>query len=761
MADLDLAAEQEEWNDFADETTAPSSTLPSLHPQPVAPPITAEPPKMVGSPSHAAARANETRLGVVEYPILMGSDREKRADTPDLQRNPSLTGASPTWMPRAAGESPLTPTETSDEGAPAVRPVAGVISPVSPTSANGENQYDDWGDFEEAEGGAIYDGKSTGSSTFVGMNGVEKEETADDGDEKDVDSIVLDAAGHGDGWKEKSTASSVADSSLHPMSNDDYQLQDPVDFDPFADISPPTSQPCILASRIGANGEVVTEGRPGTSELDQEREPVDLDSVATGVATPAATVAVEAADNGGSVPLSLLQLRDGLASRGRLEEANEVQRKIELAVSEGKHRMAERPQIGAADGDDGGCSSNVRDEEREEQDLERWRAAMKLPPAVSLETLASAVSKVDFERGKRFRERFIAGRQSVEDEALSASGNTSGLAAALRRQRAAHRAAFLSAVLGKATSGGGKGGDGPEESCAEKALVEGANDGSDLEFDLGMGAGGSRNPPTTLLDWASMVSYVTRTAEAGLAALSKGHDECPSGATDSEETGAAAGEADVANGSAGNQASGGQSVTERGGLLPGEVARSAQFETFARGLREGVRVCRLLQAAAEDCLETIEGFQLMEATWKEFMRCAREAATAVETRTENSGDVGERVEFAESDGQQRRTSDSSSRSLKWGQDVERIVGSDEWGGAIPTVNFVRDVILTAPASSTLCAVSLQPLEVLCVPPYTLGEVEYCGLRYFTCAVNLWVNVLDKAPPGLCNWSIEDRIVDED
>lgn len=89
------------------------------------------------------------------------------------------------------------------------------------------------------------------------------------------------------------------------------------------------------------------------------------------------------------------------------------------------------------------------------------------------------------------------------------------------------------------------------------------------------------------------------------------------------------------------------------------------------------------------------------------------------------------------------------------------------GAIASSVEAVREACAErAPAGSALCSVSLQPLAVFCggsggggsggsgvdrsCPP---GAVEYCGVRYLSCAVNLWVNVLlDKPPPGpLPDW----------
>lgn len=53
----------------------------------------------------------------------------------------------------------------------------------------------------------------------------------------------------------------------------------------------------------------------------------------------------------------------------------------------------------------------------------------------------------------------------------------------------------------------------------------------------------------------------------------------------------------------------------------------------------------------------------------------------------------------------------------------------------------------APAGSALCAVCLQPFEVFGGGRSSPDVVEYCGVRYLAAAVNLWVNVLDKPPPG--------------
>ncbi|CAN0306885.1 unnamed protein product, partial [Scytosiphon promiscuus] len=258
----------------------------------------------------------------------------------------------------------------------------------------------------------------------------------------------------------------------------------------------------------------------------------------------------------------------------------------------------------------------------------------------------------------------------------------------------------------------------------------------DPDLDFGLDSGAARSPPS-LADWALMTAHVTRMAEAGIEAL-KGSD----GAGDADNRTAATGGpvapktsppsspppispfsqpsdlgeagADAATADGRTDASAG--TTEgQAAAVRAEVARSEKFESFARGLREAVKVCRMLQAAAEDgCLEGVNGFASMERAWAELRRCAVEAA----------GDGGD-----------------SGLSVK----------------------AMREACVeSVPADSELCAVSLQPLLVFSqgggggggggagfgqssLPP---GAVEYCGVRYLACAVNLWVNVLDHPPPPL-------------
>lgn len=831
MADFDLAVEQEEWNDFADESTAPPPSPAPAPSQPLpstAPTVTAETPILSSFPFDAATEAEGALAGQHESlsqnglaNLLQGGSSPKppRWLSDDVEVDPSGP------MPPAA------PSPTNTASPDSVAAVVADAPLMPPTPGGGsESQDEEWGDFAEADE-EIEAGFEASTTFAIGGEGAEGGERV----ESDIvvsGSIDVDEAGSAapvdlsrndrvcvEPLRESSAAGRDA---VLPGESDGVagaggtppEIPEFVG-DPFANVSPPTSPVRALLSSPRSPGDdeqpplVVEEGE-GTEDLQVQVTAScvnGLGRIVTSSSLSAAAVGVEDGCGGGgsSVPLSLRALRDGLAARGQLELALEVQRKMEQPVADRSRRILKQRSnvdmgsavevVGKRHGQVGETADEGEKEEEEARDLERWRAAMQLPPAVTLEAMATAFAS-DAERVERFRGALVSGSPPVEDEAVAAGGGSVSLGKALRRQRAARRAVRLSGALNK-TASMERGGEAGVAGKGEPA--EGVTDEPELELDLGMGTRGGGKPPPALTDWADMVAYVDRMAKVGLTALSRQDGDCPPHAAKSADTedvtspagggdggigleveGRGGGEA-VSDGSIASPFSPSESVADAGGGVPGEVVRSPRFEAFARGLREGVRVCRLLQATAEDALETIEGFNSMEDTWQEFLRRAREATVRVEESTAATGkaEQPEAVAGKETGDWMGLVGNGGVGDICFGRSEERgapegyvhssvegrgfsggdAVGSDEWSSVVPSVKDVRDAAIACPADSELCAVCLQPLEGRCAVDRTaspaaasLNVIEYCGVRYFACAVNFWVNVLDKAPPGAISTS---------
>eukprot|EP00903_Cladosiphon_okamuranus_P013839 g12878.t1 len=840
MADLDLAVEQEDWNDFADETTAPPR---SPTPPPPSPPLS--PPTAAASASAAAAAAaaaaifaegaHDALAGVATAKATSASDgaaETREAPQPPVppresglenDKGGSGSGSGSPVAMATGGEQESRPSSPF-EGAEAV-PVAPRNEPPASAPAQealAEGQDDDWGDFEDAPG---RNESGDGAAAAGGQGGATAAE-ADDDEEDEEWGTFTDApapslvgeegeADSGDGLKV------AAGPGEEPGGGDGTgppeAPQEAVD--PFADIAPPTPPQSSLAYR-GVDGEVASPGDKESTPAAEQVEEGDPASTEGGRLGRSRGASMTEAGH----PLSLRGLRDALARHGRLEEAVEVQRRMELpsapsarqqehddAAGDGSSRVARRGATGTL-----GVDAGIADSwgQGEDCDLERWREAAKLPPAPTVAELAKTMAADDPARAETFRARFVDGRPPVEEEALVAGGDAAALVVAIRRQRAARRAVYLSSMLGVPseskvtttrdilTAAGGDGGaDGLDGNAAGER--EGA-----AEVELGEGFGlyakGSR-PPPTLADWAGMTAYVTRMAEEGLAAL-KGGDggggHVPGGETTPTPMspspppppppppfsptlgldGAACAVADAASPHGSSDAKG------AGAAVSGEVARSEKFVAFARGLREAVRVCRMTQAAAEDaCLEGVgvAGFTAMERAWAELRGSAREAigdsdgddvcSVFGEEEGDEEGGGGQDgrhgwegagpgaaagVEPTSSASAVLRPSLSGSGSEIPAGAGGRGRGSRNDGRlACSRVEAVREACVRhAPSGSPLCAVSLQPLAVFggdgggsgdgvhksSAPP---GVVEYCGVRYLASAVNLWVNALDKPPPG--------------
>eukprot|EP00752_Nemacystus_decipiens_P006305 g5685.t1 len=837
MADLDLAVGQEDWNDFADETTAPprSPTPPPLPSSP--PPLSSSSPPLPSSPPPGAAApvegTGDAVPAVAAVAIATGAsdgatETNEAPRPPTLPRNPGLgiddfggggsggggggggTTTSSLTMAMGGQQEPL-PFSPFDgvEVAPAV-PGAESTGPAQAPEEPAQGQDDDdWGDFEDASGRKE---SSDGAMAAGGRDGTAAPGEGDDEDEEwgtftdapppPAEAVVAEGGiNSGDGLK---LAPPAAGDMTGSDDSDDLQAVPQDTVDPFAEIAPSTPpQPSSVAYGIaeavspGGNEEATAAGQGGFGR------------------SRGASMTAE------GLPLSLRGLRDALARRGRLEEAVEVQRRMELPSASSTRppqaqdnaagdgiAPAEAP--GSTLGTDAADETETSGGDEKDRDLERWRAAVELPAAQTVDELAETMTASDDGRARadEFRARFVDGRLPVEEAALAAGGGAAALAEALRRQRAARRAVYLSSVLGaggsesKATTAGdvlvgsgreldGSGAPGEQQGEAEL----------ELEVGFGLDAKGAR-PPPTLSDWGLMTAYVTRMAEEGLAVLLDGGGAGGGGgdhATGAETTtppqpsstpplppppmsslsDAAAGGSLVAD--AATAASSPPSCSAAGGTgaamsaaVGGEVARSEKFQAFARGLREAVRVCRMTQAAAEDACcpegEGVAGFAGMEKAWAELRRNAREAIGdngdgLCSVFGEEEGDGTQRVKGAgEGLGP---TSGAEFRPFSSGKESDDVpIGrtggsrgrSSRGGGSAGSVAAVREACVGhAPADSALCAVSLQPLSVFggdggswsggdksSTPP---GVVEYCGVRYLARAVNLWVNVLDKPPPG--------------
>lgn len=828
MADFDLAAEQEEWNDFADESTAPPLPPSPPPPQQTVAEVEAACPAATSAEHFPSLTLDTPQPGVIisegEAGTVVGrkstdATAESGKHDPVFPQSASadivVGSKSPTpprWLSEGlepdlsvvAGGATTAPADTVVGSAAAV---AAAFVPPHPAD-NGSCHDEDWGDFAEAEGvNAVLEssptsGVAAGHGGVHGLNSSGMVQNLEEGGDQAGNTPAVDVSVD-DGSGEVPTPVQVL--SEEPCA--DAGAAAPPDaskiVDPFADISPARPPPPGQAPMPPLRGPgdeeptVFGETRMKSKDSDNLNGPAE-----NGVLNPLSAGAVGGGIPGDSgagdsmLPISLRDLRDGLAVRGRLEEAWEVQKRMERPLAERRRRMSDEANRGTTEstqaatanevgGDDvgeaaGDKGKDVEEREREEErDLERWRAAMQLPPAFTLESLAATQFGPETQRAERFRGEHITGHPPVEEQAIAAGGGAAALAKALRRQRAAHRAAHLSGILGMTAAN-------RRDNCAEGGDVAGKEAPADvLELDFGLGAKGNEKPPPTLSDWAEMVSFVTRMAEAGLAALERRHSADANTNVVGESEGGI--RLEVSNGEqVGGTDSGFASVAPMtkslasavAGNVPSEVAHSAEFESFARGLREGVRVCRLLQAAAKDALETIEGFVSMDVTWREFVLRAREerAAAANGTTTTRKGTTA-REEPTSSvglatvggGGPWKATEKTKSREYlhslidgkagsggsggRFGADD---VGSDEWASAIPTVEAIQNAASETPAGSAMCAVCFQPLKAFrgegaagAAAP-SLEVIEYCGVRYFAGPVNLWVNIVGKPPPGVAS-----------
>lgn len=811
MADLDLAAGQEDWNDFADETTAPprSSTPPPL----AADTDTIGAGAAMAEDTISAVEGDAFAAAALASPVVQvaqanvedsdvegarrtaqGNDgsgaselfsplpplpRESTGvidDTAGGQASAVATSADPwssfgqAWEPAVGAAIGLS--ELSVDASTPISTPALVERREAPVAVGGdESQDDDWGDFEDAEGGG---GGVTPESRIDGEGDAGAETPAAEGVAAGG-AMSHDRGGENEGeWSgfmdvpasgtEGETA--VADGADTPSSVSVLAtpLQQSEDIDPFASISPPTPPPrpahspspipddqgehsgdgLVFDTEEGLGSSRQQEPQPGDSAVST---PGDETGENRAEPTSVKTDAIGTVDAG---LVALHHLRDALASRERLEEAVEVQRRIDVQASSGRSQTAaakarEKDIVESRDKDEEVMYQDTKEEgggvgEDDDLDLDRWRSALELPPGVTVEELGERVASADAARGERFRERFHS-QGSLVDGGVSGGGSPDSLATAVKRQRAALRAVSLSSVLGAGSAISRE---------SERQSSDGTRDveRDEADVDLGMEMGGPR-PPPCLSDWARMIAYVADTARQGLAALR--------GSGDLHGIGSAAvmTEADASDRSS-NDRGIDCTISERGddvgfdasdAGVGGEVARSLKFVTFSRGLREAVRVCRMLQAAAEDGLETIEGFAEMESAWEAFRRRAREARR----RQAESSDVddGDEDLFAsDEEDEEVDVNQAGLTNAPLGKGNLKESHGRGGGGALRSVKAIRAAgIEEGSAESSLCAVSLQALELVSGGAEAPHVVEYCGVRYIASAVNLWLNVLDKAPPG--------------
>lgn len=860
MADLDLAVGQEEWNDFADETTAPPRCpTPPPPPSPPPTPPSSLPPSSPSALSVAAdAPAAAAGAEPVELPgVASTADGATVAAAIETEGvgGPEPTPLSPepfiyygggenaevlatAGQPRSsAGEEWPFSSGGKVEAEATAAAAAAVVgggnegADAAMSAVVAESEDDDWGDFEDAEVGQGQrlsdqprDGKATEGRRESDSIPLPEPENSEDawggfvdvqvavGTEAEAEAMAVVAAAGGSAGDrqggstpdlavaEDPATTGVAGIGGGTRAPEVSEVPGvPEVEDPFAAIAPPTppSRPQLVhnGSGFGETSNPVNgggKGEEGTEAPQVSTQNLGESLSGTMEGRAGGPVGGTAAAGVPGLPLSLRDLRDVLATRGRLEEAVEVQRRMELPTPSTTHLATPARGktgvvgfglglgVGTGTGTGAGVgfmgktsdASNVIGEEGHEGrdggdlDLERWRAATELPPAPTLGQLAEAVSEADAARGEIFRERFVAGRPAVEEEALAGGGAVS-LGRAVVRQRAARRAVSLSATLGTSAAVGTAEGEG---AGGEGSGLGGA-DGMDhdvLDIDLGLGASGGR-PPPSLPDWASMVAYVARVAREGLDALKEGGSVAGAGSAEAKTGTQALGGGPQRFGGGGGSSvddgepgQGSREGDGTNGCVVREVALSARFVAFSRGLREAVRVCRMLQAAAEDGLETVDGFVEMERAWAELRRRAREVASGADG---NGGGGGGRCgaadeypavfdpedSFDDNEKEENRSLEESVFSSVLGSRGQG--GGDGGGGGDDGVLFgsvkaVREAgVGRAPAGSALCAVCLQPLEVFGGGRSTPDVVEYCGVRYLAAAVNLWVNVLDKPPPG--------------
>ncbi|CAM9819354.1 unnamed protein product [Ectocarpus fasciculatus] len=783
MADLDLAVGQEDWNDFADETTAPPrSPTPSPPPSPP-PPTTAE--EVVTAGGAEVLAVDDT---------ISNNEPDIRGEPRPLDQDPGFGGgAGGSSSPPAMAEDKQQQQQrqpqawpgleqqglppVSSEGAVAASAHASIadVAPAAAAAAAAEGaqgQDDEWGDFEDATGG----GEGTGQH-MPGPEGEvvavrEDNNTANDADDDDEEewgtfADASEAAAGEEARLASGDASGTADSPEAPPEE--------AVVDPFAEIAPATPPP-PRPPTVGATAEEEEAGRLGSEAGDSSGSSPSGAAATTTVTAP-------------GLPLSLRGLRDALAKRGRLEEAVEVQRRMELPPSPPPPPPTDIP-VSPEDvaADDANTDEYGDGGEAEDGDLERWRAAAaeELRPFPTVEELAATMSAADAARGEKFRERFVRERPPVEEEALAGGGGAAALGVAVKRQRSARRAVCLLSMLdadgrgdGAADKGFGGGGDG----------LTGGGGGGDkeeednLELDLGLDTRRARSPPS-LADWAAMVSYVTSMAGRGIEVLEGGgagsrsssdraatpaasptRPSSPFSRPTPEQEGA---DCRVESDSAGVVPPAADALASDRGAVRREVARSQEFESFCRGLREAVKVCRMLQASAEDgcCLQGVHGFAAMERVWADLRRSAREAA-AVAAGDDNDGGLPSVFGDEDDEGggvcrgkeaQGVGGSPGAASKLVGGKGEKTAVSDGRGREGSSSVAAIREACVeTAPPAEgpALCGVSLQPLAVFSggggggggngvEPP---GVVEYCGVRYLACAFNLWVNVLDKPPPG--------------
>ncbi|CAM9767888.1 unnamed protein product [Ectocarpus sp. 13 AM-2016] len=659
MADLDLAVGQEDWNDFADETTAPPRS-----PTPSPPPPPPPPPPTTAEEVVKAAGVEEPTID----DAVSNSDADIRGETRPLDQDPGVgSGAGGSSSPAALAEDGQKQQQqqqqqqhqqqqpqawpgfeqqgmpsVSSEGAVAASAHASIADGAAPAAAaeGTQGQDDEWGDFADATAGGE---GTTGQQHLPGPEGEATAVREDNAATNDAAAAAGDDDDDEEEWgtfadAPEAAAGEEAGLAIGDASSTGGSPEAPPEeaADPFADIAPATPPPPPPRTpTVGATLEEEKVGRLGNEEGDGSGSPPSGAAATTTVTAP-------------GLPLSLRGLRDALAKRGRLEEAVEVQRRMELLSS--PPRTIDVPYSPEDVTADDANADADGDGEAEDADLERWRAAAAedLRPFPTVEELAATMSAADAARGEKFRERFVRGRPPVEEEALAGGGGAAALGVAVKRQRSARRAVCLLSMLDAAgTAGDGAAGK-DLENGRDGGLTSGGGgdkeEGDKLELDLGLDTRRARSPPS-LADWAAMMSYVTSMAGRGIEALAGGGAGSRSGSDRAAATPASptrpsspfsrpTTEREGANSRAEIDSAGvppdADALASDGGAVRREVARSQEFESFCRGLREAVKVCRMLQASAEDgcCLQGVDGFAAMERAWAELRRSAREAAAA-------------------------------------------------------------------------------------------------------------------------------------
>ncbi|CAM9459356.1 unnamed protein product, partial [Choristocarpus tenellus] len=559
---------------------------------------------------------------------------------------------------------------------------------------------DEWGDFEDASESKVGEGQMGVQTGHTNVDASSLVTSLAESTQDSTDEWGEFTDGGVNGVSAIADDNATTDTTEAPMSHDG---------DPFAEISPPSHPPPppprddFMAVRGVFDAESVTHGdNEGMCRDGGEGEGV-----------------LSSGDGYADKPvvlLSLRELRDVLSSRGFLEEALEVQTEMELPLTTFSPAGPSVSPEGDSNVDQLGQSVDCGGQADSEKKVVRWRGMVTKAPAETLSEMADRVSSMDPLQGEKFRMRLVDGQLGVEEEASGAGGGPA-LRNALQRQRAGRRSIFLSFALRSQLSSSSSVEEGVESVRGTREQEFQIGTGLGLGLGLGMGMEMGNKQPPSLIDWETIVLYVTRLVEAGVAALDGRRAQVvdplnlthPSVVAPVETT------------------TGGVPTPRDVGL---EVSRSVGFTSFERGLREAVRVSRLLEASAIDALVDggVKGMGELEEKWAEFEQRRDELRRSHPVPIDNA-------EVFCTASAARKT-----KSVACGSES----GMEGMMTTIPTVEEIRKLCLEAPSGTELCGVCLQPLEVFGL---NFPVLEYCGVRYLAGAANLWVNSVNVPLPS--------------